>query len=102
MARLAVVLVAGLLCALPAAAHAQSFSVADARMDDWNVRILGAGRFGTQGPAVAGSSVVWWREGRTRAWLMVASADAPPRRILSVRNTSPILHVAAFGNRAIA
>ena len=91
-----------LLCALPAAAHAQSFSVSDARMDDWNVRILGAGRFGTQGPAVAGSSVVWWREGRTRAWLMVASADAPPRRILSVRNTSPILHVAAFGNRAIA
>ena len=91
-----------LLCALPASAHAQSFSVSDARMDDWNVRILGAGRYGTQGPAVAGSSVVWWREGRTRAWLMVASADAPPRRILSVRNTSPILHVAAFGNRAIA
>lgn len=96
------VLAAVVLCALPAAAHAQSFSVSNARMDDWNIRILGAGRFGTEGPAVAGDSVLWWRERRTRALLMVASADAPPRSILSVRRTSPLLHVAAFGNRAIA
>jgi hypothetical protein len=102
MARLVVLAAVVVLCALPAAAHAQSFSVADARMTDWNFRALGAHYFGPQGPAVAGSLVVWWREGRRRAWLMVASADAPARRILSVRKTSGILHVAAFGNRAIA
>jgi hypothetical protein len=101
MGRLAV-LIAVALCALPAAAHAQSFSVSDARMTDWNFRALGAGQFGPQGPAVAGSSVVWWQERGREASLMIARPAAPPRSVLTVVGIHWILRVAAFGDHVIA
>jgi hypothetical protein len=100
MARL-VVLAVALLCALPAVAHAQSFSV-PTRMQDANFR-PGIGVVTPEGPAVAANSVLWWDRPGDRAVLRVASATSEPRAVLRLRPRSyPLLRVAAFGNRAIA
>jgi hypothetical protein len=101
MARL-VILAALLLSALPAAAaHAQSFTVSS-QMRDANFR-PGINDFTREGPAVAGDSVVWWDQRDDTAVLVIASATAKPRDVLTLRSRfSRDVHVAAFGNRAIA
>jgi hypothetical protein len=100
MARL-VVLAAVLLCALPAAAQARSFSL-PTQMRDVNFR-PGIETVDPEGPALAGDSVVWWDRRGDEAFLMVGAAGSDPRRILTVPAArGPQLTVAASGNRGIA